>query len=182
MAKQTKKDKVVEPRINDEIRGYDTVRVVYKKYRDEESPDDINKVTSLADARAIANRLQLDLVEINGRISPAIVRVCDYSKYLFELKKNLKNKKKNNHETKEIQLRVNISDHDLRIKAKKASEFINDGDKVKVVLTMRGRELSRRDISKKAIYVFADLLSDIAVPESVPRDEGNRTIIILKKK
>lgn len=182
MAKQTKKDKVIEPRINDEITGYNTVRVIYKKFRDEASDEDINKVTSLGEARKLANRLHLDLVEINGRVSPAIVKICDYSKYLFELKKSLKQKKKPSHDTKEIQLRVNISDHDLRIKANKAAEFIKDGDKVKVVLTMKGRELSRRDMSKKAIYVFVDLLSEIAIPESRPRDEGNRTIIILKKK
>ena len=183
MAKQKKNEKLVEPRINDEIIGFGNVRLVYKKYSNgTPSDEDFNKVVSLSEAKHIAERMELDLVEINGKISPPVLKVCDYSKYLFELKKNLKQKKKPSHDIKEVQLRTNISEHDLEIKAKKASEFIKDGDKVKVVLTMRGRELSRRDLSKKPIYVFVDLLSDIAVPESLPRDDGNKTIVILKKK
>lgn len=181
MGKNKKNDKFIEPRINDEIRGYDTVRVIYKKKNSEHSDEDFNKVTSLADARKIAERMELDLVEINRNTNPSIVRICDYSKYLFDLKKSMKQKKKTN-VVKEIQLSVNITEHDLRIKSKKAAEFIKDGDKVKVVLTMKGRELSRRDISKKPIYVFVDMLSEVAVPESMPRDEGNKCIVILKRK
>lgn len=181
MGKNKKNDRLIEPRINDEIRGYENVRLVYKKRNGEHSEEDFNKITTLSDARRIAERMELDLVEINGKVNPAILRICDYSKYLFDLKKNMKQKKKPN-VVKEIQLSVNISDHDLAIKSKKAEEFIKDGHKVKVVLTMKGRELSRRDISKKPIYVFADMLSDVAVPESKPRDEGNKCIVILKRK
>lgn len=181
MGKNKKNDRLIEPRINDEIRGYENVRLVYKKRNGEHSDEDFNKITTLSDARRIAERMELDLVEINGKVNPAILRICDYSKYLFDLKKNMKQKKKPN-VVKEIQLSVNISDHDLAIKSKKAEEFIKDGHKVKVVLTMKGRELSRRDISKKPIYVFADMLSEVAVPESKPRDEGNKCIVILKRK
>ena len=181
MGKNKKNDRLIEPRINDEIRGYENVRLVYKKRNGEHSEEDFNKITTLSDARRIAERMELDLVEINGKVNPAILRICDYSKYLFDLKKNMKQKKKPN-VVKEIQLSVNISDHDLAIKSKKAEEFIKDGHKVKVVLTMKGRELSRRDISKKPIYVFADMLSEVAVPESKPRDEGNKCIVILKRK
>ena len=181
MGKNKKNDRLIEPRINDEIRGYENVRLVYKKRNGEHSDEDFNKITTLSDARRIAERMELDLVEINGKVNPAILRICDYSKYLFDLKKNMKQKKKPN-VVKEIQLSVNISDHDLAIKSKKAEEFIKEGHKVKVVLTMKGRELSRRDISKKPIYVFADMLSEVAVPESNPRDEGNKCIVILKRK
>ena len=182
MAKGKKKDTVIEPRINDEIRGYNDVRLIYKKHHGENSSEDFNKLTTLQEAKRIAERMNLDLVEINGRATPAILRVCDYSKYLFELKKSLKQKHKNTTTVKEVQLSVNITEHDMSIKAKKAESFITNGDKVKVVLTMKGRELSRRDISKKPIYMFVDMLSDVAIPESMPKDEGNKCVVILKKK
>ena len=83
---------------------------------------------------------------------------------------------------KEIQLNTNISEHDLLIKVKKSKEFINDGDKVKVVLTMKGRELGRREESKTCLYKFITYMEDVAVPESLPRDENNRSIVILKRK
>ena len=113
---------------------------------------------------------------------PPIVKLYDYSKYLFDLKKASKNKTKNNNVCKEIQLSVSISQHDLEIKANKAKDFIKDGNKVKVVLTMRGRELGRRDYSKECFNKFIELMSDVAVCESTPRDEGNKVIVILKKK
>lgn len=182
MAKGKKRDRVIEPRINDEIRGYNDVRLIYKKHNGETNPEDFNKLTTLSEAKRIAEYMGLDLVEINGNTSPAILRVCDYSKYLFELKKSIKQKKKGTTTVKEVQLSVNITEHDMGIKAKKAESFINEGDKVKVVLTMKGRELSRRDISKKPIYMFVDMLSNVAVPESMPRDEGNKCVVILKRK
>ena len=182
MAKMNKKDMVVEPRINDEISGYNEVRLIYKKRNGENSPEDFNKVTTLSDAKRTADRMMLDLVEINGKVSPPIVRLCDYSKYLFEMKKSMKQKKKSTTTVKEIQLSVNISQHDMQIKAKKAEGFIKDGDKVKVVLTMKGRELSRRDISKRPIFEFAEMLSEVAVPEAMPKDEGNKCVVILKRK
>lgn len=183
MAKQPKnKNGFEEPRINDEIRGYDEVRVVYKQHHEMESEGDFTKVMSLREARRTAENLGLDLIEINNRATPPILRIANYSKYLYERKKALKNKGKQKTETKEVQLSVNISEHDLEVKAKKAAEFINDGDKVKVVLRMRGRELSRREQSKTSLFQFVDLLSDIAVAESMPKDEGNKCIVYLKKK
>lgn len=182
MAKPKRKIGVEEPRINDEIRGYNDVRVVYKQHNDRETDGDFTEVMSLYDARRRAERLELDLIEINPKANPPILRIANYSKYLYERKKAMKNNTKPKNETKEIQLSVNISEHDLEVKAKKAAEFIRDGDKVKVVLRMRGRELSRRDISKKSLFMFVDLLSDVAIAESMPKDEGNKCIIYLKKK
>lgn len=170
---------IVEPRVNDEIYGYNMVRVVYKN-----GEDNLSEVVTLSRARALAAEQELDLIEINGKIDPPILRIADYSKYLFDLKKSLKQKKKNNNNVtlKEVQLSTNISEHDIDIKARKAEGFLKDGNKVKVILTMRGRELTRRDISKKSLYVFIDKLSDVAIAENIPKDEGNRCIVILKKK
>ena len=111
-----------------------------------------------------------------------VLRICDYSKYLYELKKQAKQQSKHNNEVKEISLSVNISRHDLETKANKAKEFIDKGYKVKVNLLMRSRELQRREESKRSILEFILLLEDIAVPESMPKDEGNRCIVYLKKK
>ncbi|MBP5456337.1 MAG: translation initiation factor IF-3, partial [Paludibacteraceae bacterium] len=102
--------------------------------------------------------------------------------YMYGLKKELKHRKKPSCELKEIQLSTNITEHDLDIKACHARKFINGGDKVKVVLTMRGREMSRREQSKKSLYEFMYKLSDVAVPESMPNDEGNKSVVILRRK
>ena len=170
--------KINEPRINGEIVGYDTVRVVYS----DSDGNNTNMVCSLRAAFEIADREGLDLIEISPNANPPVVKVADYSKHLYDLKKREKLKRQNRTELKEISLSVNISMHDLEIKAKKAKEFIEKGDKVKVSLMMRKRELLRREENKKSILEFILLLEDVAVPESMPKDEGNRTIVILKKR
>ena len=148
------------------------------------SERDFNKVVPWREAIRLANEKGLDLIEINGKTKPIIVKLEDYSKYLYELKKQLKQKKKKTTALKEIQLSVNISLHDLEIKAKKAKEFLEDGDKVKVVLTMKGRELTRRESSKKSFYQFLTIMIDsgIASFDSAPRDEEKKCYVILKKK
>jgi translation initiation factor IF-3 len=83
---------------------------------------------------------------------------------------------------KEIQLSVNIAKHDLETKANNARKFIEDGCRVRVTLTMKGRELSRKEENKKSILEFIVMLEDVAIPESMLRDEGNKTFVILKKK
>ena len=172
------KKSIDEPRINDEIVGYDEVRLIYKG----DDGENHSEVMSLDEAREIAEREEKDLIEINQKTTPPIVKLEDYSKYLYELKKQMKNNKKPSVILKEIQLSTNIASNDLSVKANKARKFISEGDKVKVVLTMRGRELSRRDDSKKCLYEFIDMLSDISAPEAFPRDEGNKCSVILKKK
>ena len=170
-----------EPRINNEIVGYKTVRLVYKEHSEQKSENDFNKIVTLSEAKNISKEYGLDLVESNNKVNPVIIRLCDYSKYMWELKKKLKQKNKTNTTLKEIQLTVNISDHDINVKANKAKEFIKNGDKVKVVLTIRGRELTRRDKSKSSFNKFIDLMEDCAVCENNPKDEGNKTYAILKK-
>lgn len=173
---------VVEPRINGEIHGHDKVRLIYDG--DADGQNSFNKVVSIEEARKIGERMELDLIEINGKASPAIVKLANYSKYLYELKKQQKqkNKQASANVVKEVQLSTNISEHDLSIKANKAMDFIRDGNKVKVVLTMRGRELGRREESKKCLYQLITMTEEVAVPESMPRDEGNKSTVILKRK
>lgn len=179
-----------EPRINQSItefhslRNYNDVRLIYKEHFTENSENDFNKIVKWGEAIRIANDKGLDLIEINSKTIPIIVRLESYSKYMYNLKKQLKQNRKKTNSLKEIQLSVNISHHDLEIKANKAKEFLKDGDKVKVVLIMKGRELSRREESKHSFYEFLRLMLDsgIASLESAPRDEEKKTYVIFKKK
>lgn len=176
-------DNFIKPRINHEIKGVTEVRLIYKEHKDCVSENDFNKIVSWKEAIRLANEKNLDLIEINSKTTPIIVKLEDYSKYLYELKKQLKHKNKKT-TLKEIQLSVNISLHDLEIKAKKAKGFLEDGDKVKVVLTMKGRELSRREDSKKSFYQFLNIMLDsgVAAFDCAPRDEEKKCYVIFKKK
>ena len=170
------KQKVVLPRhrINDEIIGLREVRITGEGLE--------SKIVSLSEAKSIASEMELDLIEVAPAATPPVMRIGSYEKMVYDMKKNLKKQKQKTSQMKEVQLRVNIAQNDMLTKSRKAREFIEDGDRVKVVLGMRGRELSRREENKRTIYEFITMLDDVAVPESMPRDEGNRTIVILKAK
>lgn len=169
------KVKTLKPnfRVNDNIHAYE-VRIVGENIE--------SKVVTLSEAKKIASDFGLDLIEINSNGSVPIVRIADYNKFLYELKKNAK---KNSHHVKpfkEVQLSVNIAEHDLDTKVNQAKKFIAEGSKVKAILTMKGREVTRREESKKSILEFITKMEDVALPESMPKDEGNKTIVILKKR
>lgn len=170
------------PRINTDNRKYDSVRAIYKENFHSDSENDFNRVMGFREACNFAKFHGLDVIEINAKACPPIVRIADYSKFLYEQKKQAKQQTKGVTEVKEIQLRTNISEHDLQTKANKAAEFLRNGCKVKVVLTMRGRELTRKEESKKALYLFITMLDEYGVPESMPRDDNNRSTVIIKKR
>lgn len=181
MAKQRQNiaNKTTEPRINEEIYGLREARVIYKG-RDGNEP--FNEVMPLDKARRVAASMGFDLIEVNTKAVPPILMIDNYSKYRFEQKKKIKENKRPTQQVKEIQITTNISEHDMEIKSKMAERFIAGGDKVKVVQKMRGRELGRRELSKKSILTFISMLEDVAVPESMPKDEGNKCVVILKRK
>jgi translation initiation factor IF-3 len=174
MLKPKKNDLTQRFRVNDEIRFSGDVRIVGEGIE--------SKVVSINEARRIAESMELDLVEIQGRLEIPVLRICNYEKMLYEIKKIAKKAKQNAKPLKEIQLSVNIAKHDLETKVNNARKFIEEGSRVKVVLTMKGRELSRREENKRSILEFIVMLEDVAVPEAAPRDENNKTTVILKKK
>lgn len=174
MAKAKKNDFSSKFRVNDEIRIGGNVRIVGEGIE--------SKVVTMSEARKIAEDMELDLVEIQGKSDVPIVKVCNYEKMLYELKKVAKKNKQHVKPLKEIQLSVNIAKHDLETKANNAKRFIEDGSRVRVTLAMKGRELSRREDNKKSILEFIVMMDDVAVPESTPKDEGNKTVVILKKR
>ena len=161
-------------RVNNEIRFNGDVRIVGDNIE--------SRVVSISEARKIADEMELDLVEIQGKLEVPILRICNYEKMVYEMKKAAKKSKQSVKPLKEIQLSVNIAKHDLETKANNARKFIEDGSRVRVTLTMKGRELARREDNKKSILEFIVMLEDVATPESTPRDEANKTSVILKRK
>jgi translation initiation factor IF-3 len=125
-----------------------------------------------------------DLILINENQDTPIVRIEDYKKFLYDQEKIEKERKKNSikSELKEIQLSVNISDHDLGIKAKKSKEFLENGDKVKVVISLKGREKASPERGQYVILKFAELVEEIGIPEALPKLEGSKWLMILKQK
>lgn len=174
MAKAKKNDFSSKFRVNDEIRVGGNVRIVGEGIE--------SKVVTMSEARKIAEDMELDLVEIQGKLEIPIIKVCNYEKMLYELKKAAKKNKQQAKPLKEIQLSVNIAKHDLETKANNAKRFIEDGSRVRVTLAMKGRELYRREENKKSILEFIVMMDEVAIPESTPRDEGNKTVVILKKR
>jgi len=161
-------------RINDELYGNYDVRIVGEGIE--------SKVVPLSEAKKMASDMELDLIEINRNAPTPIMRIASYEKMLYEMKKAAKKNKQAAKPLKEIQLSVSISEHDLQTKANNARKFIENGNKVKVTLTMKGREMMRKEENKRSILEFIVMLEDIATPESQLREEGNKTTVILKKK
>jgi translation initiation factor IF-3 len=114
----TKKQELNLPRTNREIPNYPSVRVVYV----DDKGENANRVISMYDARRMADDMGLDLIEMNPNANPPVVKLYDFSKYVYELKKMKKAASHKQNEVKEVQLSTNISLHDLEIKANKAKE------------------------------------------------------------
>jgi translation initiation factor IF-3 len=161
-------------RVNEEIRLSGSVRIVGEGIE--------SRVVPIAEARRVAEDMGLDLVDLGGKQEIPVLKVCNYEKMVYEMKKAAKKNKQTAKPLKDIQLSVNIAKHDMETKANNARRFLEDGSRVRVTLTMKGRELARREENKKSILEFIVMLEDVAVPEAAPRDDGNKTSVILKRK
>jgi translation initiation factor IF-3 len=141
-------------------------------------------VMTTQEAQKIAYSEEKDLILINENQNPPIVRIEDYNKFLYEQEKAEKEKKKlaNKSQLKEIQLSVNISDHDLETKAKKGREFLKDGDKVKVVISLKGREKANPSRGELVMLKFAQSVEEFGIPESMPKLESGKWIMMMKTK
>lgn len=162
--------------INEEIRDKE-VRVI-------DSEGSMLGVMPIEQALGLANEKKLDLVNISPNAKPAVCKILDYGKYRYELQKKEKEAKKKQKTTqvKEIRLSTFIEEHDIKVKAKTASKFLADGDKVKVGLRFRGRE---RDYAAKGMDVmnaFAEAVSDVSVVEKKPVFEGRSLTMVLGPK
>ncbi len=163
-------------RINEEIRARE-VRVVL------EGNEQLG-IMSSRDALKIAQERHLDLVEIAPAAKPPVCRIMDYGKYRYEQQKREKEarKKQKTFDVKEVKLRPGIEDHDFNVKLKNAVRFLEDGDKVKITIMFRGRELSHPELGQVLLDKMAEQLQGMAVVERAAKLEGKNMIMIVAPK
>jgi len=131
-----------------------------------------------------AAEVGMDLVEVSPNADPPVCKFLDVGKFKYEAQKkaNLARKTQRTQEIKEIKMRPNIDDHDYDTKMKKVHDFIGDGDKVKVTLRFRGRELSHQQLGMQLLQRVAENVSEIAKVEAYPRMEGRQMLMVLSPK
>ena len=136
---------------------------------------------SLRDALQLAADQQLDLVEVAAAAKPPACRIMDFGKFRFEQQKRDKEAKKKQKviTLKEVKLRPNIEDHDYEVKKKNAQRFIADGDKVKVTIMFRGRELAHPELGRQILVRMANEMKEPALVEREPKIEGRNMFMIL---
>ena len=141
-------------------------------------------VMSARDAQKLADEAELDLIKIAPKAKPPVCKIMDYGKFRYEQQKREKEAKKKQHvvETKEIRLSPNDEMNDLKTKANNARKFITKGDKVKVTLRFRGREMAHISSSAHVLDDFAKMLEDIAQVSKAAKLEGRNMTMFLEKK
>lgn len=129
----------------------------------------------------IAYEKKLDLVKVAPNAKPPVCRIMDYGKYKYELAKKEKEARKNQKiiNIKEIRLTPSIEDHDLNVKAKKAIKFLQNGDKVKVTVRFRGRELGHTELGEEVLKKFVELTSEFGIVDKKPKLEGRNMVMFL---
>lgn len=141
-------------------------------------------VVEISKARAMAQEKNLDLVNIAPTAKPPVCKIMDYGKFKYEQAKKDKEAKKKQKvvNVKEVRLRPRIEVHDLDTKCKMAIKFLEKGDKVKVLVRFRGRELGHKDMGKEVIDKFLEMLSDFGSLEKPAKFEGNNLVAIVEPK
>ncbi len=164
------------PRYNKFIQA-DKVRVI------DENGENIG-VLSTRDAIDRAADVGLDLVEVSPNADPPVCKFLDVGKFRYEAQKkaNAARKTQKTQEIKEIKMRPNIDDHDYDVKMRNIHRFIGDGDKVKVTLRFRGRELSHQQLGMNLLRRVQDDCAEIAKVEAYPRMEGRQMLMVLSPK
>ncbi|MCE2921828.1 MAG: translation initiation factor IF-3 [Alphaproteobacteria bacterium] len=164
------------PRINDEIR-VPQVRLI----------DDAGEMIGVMSAREALIRaydVGLDLVEISPNAVPPVCKILDYGKYKYEQQKkaNEARKKQKVVEIKEIKVRPNIDDHDYDVKMKQMKNFIGEGDKVKVTLRFRGREMAHQELGVKVLERIRNDLTELVKVEQMPKLENRQMVMVVAPK
>lgn len=141
-------------------------------------------IMSAAEARKLAEEADLDLVKISPGAKPPVCKIIDYGKYKYEKTRKEKDAKKKQHivEIKEIRMSPNIDKNDMQTKINNARKFLTKGDRVKVTLRFRGREMAHMQQSAHILTDFADALADVASVDKAPRVEGRSMTMFLAGK
>ncbi len=138
-------------------------------------------VMSRRDALRAAEDVGLDLVEISPGAAPPVVKILDYGKFKYEAQKKRNEARKNQKiiEVKEIKMRPNIDDHDYDVKMRSVNKFLTDGDKVKVTMRFRGREMAHQDIGMNVLMRVKDDVEELAKVEQYPKLEGRQMVMVI---
>ena len=161
------------PRVNEEIRAREVHLIMQ---------DGANRGTvSIAEALQAAQESGLDLVEISPNAAPPIVKILDYGKYKYQEQKKAAEARKKQKvvEVKELKYRPMIDDHDYDVKMRAMQRFFEEGDKVKVTLRFRGREMAHQELGTRLLNRVKEDTTKIAKVEMEPRFEGRQMIMIL---
>lgn len=141
-------------------------------------------IVPIKKALSIAYEKRLDLVKVAPNARPPVCRIMDYGKYKYELAKKEKEAKKKQKviNVKEVRMTPSIEDHDLNVKARQATRFLKDGDRVKVSVRFRGRELGHKETGREVLMKFAELVSEYGTIEKQPKMEGRNMVMFLVPK
>ena len=164
------------PRFDDMIQS-DKVRVI------DENGENLG-VMYTKEAIEQANELGLNLVEVSPNADPPVVKFLDVGKYRYEAQKkaNLARKSQKTQQIKEIKMRPNIDDHDYDVKMRSVTKFLEEGDKVKMTLRFRGREMAHQELGMNLLNRVRDDTAEIAKIEAYPRLEGRQMLMVLAPK
>lgn len=165
-----------EPRVNGEIRS-DSIRLV-------DQNGNMVGVVSAAEGMKMAEAAGLDLVEISPNASPPVCKILDYGKYRYEAQKKAHEARKKQKviQIKEIKLRPTIDKHDLEIKMRAVIGFLEEGDKVRITLRFRGREMDHQELGHQVLNRVQEALKDHCKVESPPRTEGKQIAMMVGPK
>ena len=161
------------PRINEDIRAAKILLI--------DQNGEKQGIMPISAALEAADEVGLDLVEISPNSDPPVCKILDYGKFKFQeqKKKNEARKRQKTVEIKEIKLRPNIDTHDYDVKAKAMHRFFEEGDKVKVTLRFRGREMAHQDLGMNVLVRVRDELEALAKVEQMPKLEGRQMVMVL---
>lgn len=165
--------KADEPRVNREINAA-SVRLV-------DQNGNMIGVVPIAEALKMADQAGFDLVEISPTAKPPVCKILDYGKYRYEAQKRAHEARKKQKviQIKEIKLRPTIDKHDLDIKLKHVTGFLEEGDKVRITLRFRGREMDHTDLGMQVLDRVQEALKDYAKIEQMPKMEGRQVVMVV---
>ena len=141
-------------------------------------------VVSTEEAIEMAFEVGLDLVEISPNADPPVCKILDLGKFKYEAQKkaNIARKKQKTIDVKEIKMRPNIDEHDYQVKLRSMTRFFGDGDKVKVTLRFRGREMAHQDLGRQVLERVQEDMGELAKVEAFPKMEGRQMIMVMAPK
>lgn len=168
--------KADEPRVNGQITAA-SIRLV-------DHNGNMVGVVSVSEGLKMAEQVSLDLVEVSPNASPPVCKILDYGKYKYEAQKKAHEARKKQKviQIKEIKLRPTIDVHDLNIKIRNVINFLNEGDKVRVTLRFRGREMDHQELGMQVLQRVQEALTDQCKIEQPPRMEGRQIVMTVAPK